>query len=285
MHQKGPHRGPFCFVVPSRCCAARPRSRRSSAGAAAAPPRRRRARRASSSTWIAFIGSTYGLRSRIDRWTTGWRSSSSSRLDDRRAPPSTVRSCSAESAAQKRSGSAPSGTSETYASRDLEARLRERHLEVLDERPEERPLARRGGGARPAARPRARRRGAPRRSRTRPAAGSGSASRRTPTGSPAAPGARRSPPPRAARPGREPISSSASSSTGVKLRKKRRERRVLPDERRGRRLRDAPPARPSCPARPRSAARGPATAGNAVSSVADDAPPRGCAPRGPGGRT
>ena len=73
---------------------------------------------------------------------------------------------------------------------DLEARLRERHLEVLDERAEERPLARRAAAARRAARPRARTRGTPSRSRTRPAAGSGSASRRTPTGSRAAPRAR-----------------------------------------------------------------------------------------------
>ena len=66
-----------------------------------------------------------------------------------------------------------------------------------------------------------------------------------------------SPPPRAATTGREPISSSASSSTGVKLRKKRG--KPGPP----RRARGRPPcaetrrARSSCPARPRSAAPSP----------------------------
>ena len=36
--------------------------------------------RASSSTWIAFIGSTYGLRSRIERWITEWAAEEGARI-------------------------------------------------------------------------------------------------------------------------------------------------------------------------------------------------------------
>ena len=74
----------------------------------------------------------------------------------------------------------------------------------------------------------ARARRTPCRSRTRPAAAPGSASTRTPTGSPAATrGIRRRSGRRA---GREPISSSASSSTGVKARKNSANAGLLPDE-------------------------------------------------------
>ena len=106
----------------------------------------------------------------------------------------------------------------------LEARLRERHLQVVDQRAEERQLLGRGAAARRRRRPRR-----PCRSRTRPGAASGSASSRRPTGSRAASrGSRRRSGRRA---GREPIASSASSSTGVKARKKSTKPGALPDER------------------------------------------------------
>ena len=41
--------------------------RRRGRSAASSPPRQRWI----SSTWIAFIGSTYGFRSRTERWITG----------------------------------------------------------------------------------------------------------------------------------------------------------------------------------------------------------------------
>ena len=72
-----------------------------------------------------------------------------------RARASTVRSCSAASSAQIRSRLGSGGRASRYDARDLDARLRERHLEVLDERAEERPARGRAGAASRAARPRA----------------------------------------------------------------------------------------------------------------------------------
>ena len=57
-----------CFVAPPRC----PRSNGAAVGAPT--PWRPRWRR-SNSTWIAFIGSTYGFRRSIVCCTIGWRSS------------------------------------------------------------------------------------------------------------------------------------------------------------------------------------------------------------------
>ena len=149
-------RVPILVRLPSRCSAARLRSRRSSAAAAGGPPRRRRASARSSSTWIAFIGSTYGLRSRIERCTTGCRSSSSS-ASTIASTASTVRACSAGERVPEALRLGAVRDEREVRRGDLEARLRERHLEVLDECPEERPLARRAGAARRAARLRARR--------------------------------------------------------------------------------------------------------------------------------
>ncbi len=108
---------------------------------------------------------------------------------------------------------------------DLEARLRERHLEVLDDRPEEGPVAvetpqlvealRRSRGSAPGRC----------RSRTRLAAGTGSASRRTPTGWPAATAGTRHRR-RAGAPAAIRSRASASSSTGVNDAEERHERRV-----------------------------------------------------------
>ena len=84
----------------------------------------------------------------------------------------------------------------------------------------------------------------------------------------------RSSPPSGRRAGREPISSSASSSTGVKLRKNGTKALVLPDERRGRRRTRAP--REPLERRParRPAGSDPATSGNADRSVAASAASR-----------
>ena len=156
---------------------------------------------------------------------------------------------------------------------DVQARLRERHLEVLDQRAEERPPA-----VEAAQLARRRRAAKPSRSRTRRAGGSGSASRRRPRGSP---GASQESPPSGRRAGREPISSSASSSTGVNARKKRDEALVLPDERRGRRACARADSASSVLARAVGRASARVTSGNAESSVAASAP-RGCGTRAPG---
>ena len=78
---------------------------------------------------------------------TGWRSSS--------AVASTISSTAADGALVlgrdrgRRAGSGSARRDEVeVAARDLQARLRERHLEVLDERAEERPTRGRGGAAR-----------------------------------------------------------------------------------------------------------------------------------------
>ena len=122
-----------------------------------------------------------------------------------------------------RTGSSSSTEREIPAG-DREARLRERHLEVVDHGAEERqPVVQ--IAQRLVRRPRR----TPRRSRTRPAGGRGSGSRRRPTGSPAArrgsrcrrgggPGERRSRAARARRP-------------GVNARKNCDEPLVLPDKR------------------------------------------------------
>ena len=120
--------------------------RRSGPRASAAPPRSAaRGSGASSSTWIAFIGSTYGLRSAIERCSTGWRSSSSRRLDD--LEHGLARCARARPRSAPRAGR--SGDELEVLARRSQARLRERHLEVLDERAEERPA--RGRAARSSA--------------------------------------------------------------------------------------------------------------------------------------
>ena len=165
--------------------------------AASSPPRQAR----SSSTWIAFIGSTYGLRSRIERCTTGWRSSSS-RASTIVSTASTVRRCSADERAQNRSRIdclAARARRRTRRSRSSTWRASSRGSRRARGRTATR---RRAAGARRAARRRGRTRGTPRRSRTTPGAGSGSASRRRPRGSRGAPPARPLLRPRAAtRPG------------------------------------------------------------------------------------
>ena len=120
----------------SPCCGARRRCPRSSGAAARRPPRRRRGSGAAASTWIAFIGSTYGLRSRTERCSTGWRSSSSRRLDDLEHGGDDARVLGGDRLPEARVVDELE-----VLDRDLDARLRERHLEVLDERAEERPVA------------------------------------------------------------------------------------------------------------------------------------------------
>ena len=146
-----------------------------------------------------------------------------------RAPAATVRSCSAAIAAKRRFGSSSAGTSVEVLARDLEARLRERHLEVVDAASGRTATRGRGGAARAASRRRERRAAAvPGREQgavLRP----GEHPRDRPQRAEvvlAAP---------AAALGREPIASSASSSTGVNARKKATKRRRPPRRARGRR--------------------------------------------------
>ena len=230
---------------------------------------------------IAFIGSTYGLRRRSSAARPGWRSSSSSRLDDREhggdGPP-----CSAESASQNRSRlgarrararrtprRSRSSTSRASSRGSRASARKNGHSRVEAPQPGE-PLAVEPVGVR-----------APRRSRTRPAAGSGSASRRTPRGSRAAPASS----PVAAASGREAGPRADLEQRQLVDRREAAEeggkRGVVPDERAVGGVRDARPARPSCPARRRSAARGRRRRGTR-SAASPRRPPRGSARARPG---
>ena len=134
------------------------------------------------------------------------------RAGGRRPSPRARRRRCASCSASIVSNSAVFADERQIAARDREARLRERHLEVVDRSCGRTAGARRGRGGCRRRLPRTRRR-----SRTTPAAARGSASRRRPTGSRAA--MRGSPLSSGRRAGREAISSSASSSTGVNARK------------------------------------------------------------------
>ena len=130
----------------SRCSAAPPRCRRSSAAAAAARPRRRRGSGAAVRP---------GSRSSDRRTGCAGRSSAARRLAveqplglDDLEHRGTVSACS--SAIVSEQPSARRVDEREVLARDLDARLRERHLEVLHERAEERPLLGRGAAARPA---------------------------------------------------------------------------------------------------------------------------------------
>ena len=194
----------------SRCCAARRRCRRSSASAAAG---------------ALVAGAEAAQQLDLDRvHRVDVRVADPDRAaDDRvaleqRSSPTiastaeTVRSCSASISPQSRSGSSSAGTSSRYSRAHLGARLRERHLEVVDQRAEERQLAvqaaqafevgagERGAAAVP---------GREQRAVLRPGEDPRDRAQRAEVVAALGP-----------RAGREPRSSSASSSTGVNARKK-----------------------------------------------------------------
>ena len=166
-----------------------------------------------------------------------------------------------------RSRSAPVRHQIEIAAGDLERRLGERHLEVVD-RSRGRTASRRTACAAPGRRRRSRRAApAPSRRRTRPAAACASASTRRPTGSPAGrPGRPRS---TAAARAASRAPAAPSSSTGVNARKNGTNARVLVHQRAIGRESRPPRARP-CSSRPPGGGTLPSASGKAASSVAGD---------------
>ncbi len=119
-----------------RSAAAMPAIERSSGRRAASSPARWRR---SNSTWIAFIGSTYGFRRSIVRCTIGWRSSSRSTPDAWRTPDDRKLVLTFDGR-EHRVAQLDIRNELEVTARDLEARFRERHLEVVDDGAEERQL-------------------------------------------------------------------------------------------------------------------------------------------------